>query len=242
MLKSFISWLRGLGKIGGFFANILQILTYISPALTVTALLTAMLAMFTSAVHWVQQPAVYATAGIFIFLLWTWIGLVVLRDQREPMSVRISHDYAYALIIDGGWQPIFGKFEPTHPSYPNADAVMMALGFRNVGAGPLRLKVEEFRVVLGGRTFDDPQINPEITFARLSQKGVRSPAIKIDLGEQHHTGTAYCRFLYGPPEGAFQRKYTLRLSINVNIDMASRAINVMDNIIEEKDEVYSSST
>jgi hypothetical protein len=90
MPASHFSWLRGLGKTGGFLASALTLLLFAYPALTLSVVVTAALVAFTSAVHWAQLPYVYVSAGIFIFLLWTFIGVSMLRDRQKTKTVRLA--------------------------------------------------------------------------------------------------------------------------------------------------------
>lgn len=235
MLPALAARLRTSGQIGGYLADLLQIMSWVG--VTVTLAGTALVALSASVLHWATNPAVYASAGTFLFFLWTFVAIAVLRDRQKIKTVRIAHDYAYSLIIDGGWQqPVIGKFEATHPNHPNENALVLVMTFRNVGAGPLRLRVEEARIVLGGMTND---FSPtEFIFARMAPKGVRPGAIKLDLNKPQQTGTATFKFVYGPPDGEFVRRYFLRLDIQLNLDMENHAVMIQDSIKEETDIPY----
>jgi hypothetical protein len=135
MSDKVVKLLRGFGSLGGWAANILQFLSSIFPGLTMSAAGAAVAFYFQSVLDWVQQPAVYVSAIVFIFILWTYIGLIMLRDRNRPKLVKIAHDPAYGMILDGGVQPTLvslgeGKY-----------GVMLGIAYRNVSAGPLRLRV-----------------------------------------------------------------------------------------------------
>lgn len=203
-----------------------------------SALAAAAIAYFNFALQWVQQPTVYTSAGVFLFMLWTYIGLTVLRDRQKPQFVRVAHDYAYGLILDGGWQPTFAKFASNHPNSPNAEAIMITCNYRNVSAGPLRMKIEEFRVILNNRTNDDSEIVPEQIFARLAPMGIRCGGVPRDASESHLTGKLSLKFLYGHPDGDFVRRYTLKLNIQIAIDTLTKQFSISDHSVDIKDEPY----
>lgn len=50
------------------------------------------------ATHLMLEPPTLVFAASFLFVLWTFIGELVLRDRMWPRSVRIAHDYAYSII------------------------------------------------------------------------------------------------------------------------------------------------
>lgn len=88
-------------------------------------------------------------------------------------------------------------------------------------------------MTLNGRTHDESDI--EFTFARLAMRIIRSGAILRDPQAQQLTGTARIRFLYGPPDGDFVRKYQLRVS-NLSVALTPQGINILDEIAAETDE------
>jgi hypothetical protein len=232
MFQRLMKWLRTLGTVGNFIATVLQFLFAAFPAITFSVVVTTILAVYTNALVWVSQPSVRAVAGIFIFLLWTYIGIAILRDRQNPRLVRIAHDYSYSLICEGPWQALMVRTAANHP-HPNMDAVQIILPLRNVGAGPLRLRIEEFRIVLNRRTSDDSPVLT-LTLPRMGPKGVRSAPIERDPDLTQLDGTATCRFVYGPPEGDPVRRYTVRADLAVNINGPIGL--VIDNMVEETDE------
>jgi hypothetical protein len=238
MFKAFLGWLKRLGSVGAFLSNVLQFLFAAYPTFTWSVITTAFLARFTGVIHWVQQPNVYFTAAVFLFILWTFIGLLNLRDRQRTSTVRIAHDYAYSLINEGGWQAVLIRTPPNHVQHPNMDALSITLGIRNVGHGPLRMRVDEMRVVLNSRTSDGLETAPELIFARLAVRGVKSGPIERDPALTFYQGTAAVRLSYGAPGGPWLRRYTIRANLSVNVNFGSSVASVLDDIVEEKDEPY----
>jgi len=150
--------------------------------------------------------------------------------------VRIANEYTYSLIQEGSWQVVLGKFPSNHQAHADADAVIIILPIRNVGAGPIRLRVEEFRIVLNGRTNDDSDQTLELILPRVAPKGIRSGTIRRDAGQKTLTGTGVCKILYGGVDGPLVRRFTLRARLNLQI--AEKDVLLMDEIQEEKDEPY----
>jgi hypothetical protein len=99
------------------------------------------------------------------------------------------------------------------------------------------LRIEDFRVVIGGMTNDDPPQQPEVTFARMAQKGIRA-LVKRQVGKGTYEGTATAKILYGPPDSESVRRYTYRVKLNLNVDEATGTAFYSDEIIEEKDQPY----
>jgi hypothetical protein len=235
MLNNLLKWMRSFGTAGNFIANAVQFLLISYPGLTIGAIGVWIVNYYTSILLWVQQPAIYSSMGVFLFILWTYIALTLIKDRREIKAVRIAHDYAYAIIVEGGWQAIFGKFPSNHPIHPNSDAFNLSCNFRNVSAGPLRLKVEEMRAIINSRTCEEsPSI--ELIFARMGPKLVRSGAIPRDKNERNLSGSVHFKFIYGHPDGRFVRRYTLKMKVHIILDPVNNTAVVTDEIIEEKDE------
>ena len=236
MLKNFSDKLRSSGKFGGYLADLLQIVSWLG--LTVTILGTALVAISATIIHWVQSPSVYASAATFLFLLWTCIGISILRSRNATQTVRLAHDYAYSIILDGGWKILLGQAKPNHPTSPNEDSISLNLSFRNVCAGPIRVKVEEFHIVLDGRANEDSVSSLELRVPRMGQKGIQSGGIRRDTSKTNYSGTARLKLSYGPPEGPFVRTYKLRVKVQVAFDPASGNGIVFDEITDESDIPY----
>jgi hypothetical protein len=213
-------------------AAVIGVVGYFWPSLTVSVLVGALLATWGSALVWIQKPAVYVPALAFLFVLWVFVGLAILWNRKHPQSVRIAHEYAYSLIPEAT-QAMLAQVGPHHEP-----AVALVFNFRNVGAGPLRLRVEDLRVVIDARTNDDIPPNLEVTLARMGSKGIRT-IVRRTPGMGVYEGTATLKLLYGPPDVKPVRRYILKVKVNINSDEAPPAAHYSDEIVEEKDTPYS---
>ncbi len=202
-MRKILSWI---GAAITFIATVATLAT--TPwGLIVTTALAAGVASWDWAYQVVQNPRVNAAVWVFLALYWTCIGAVVLRHLKNPRSVRIFHDYAYALSPEN-------LLLNLDPSMPNK--IILNFGFRNVGAGPIKMHVEELRVILDGRTEDHPDtVGRDVLIPRATWKGYRSPAIPRDLTREEIKGTADIVVLYGHPELGYERKFHIRYEVGI---------------------------
>jgi hypothetical protein len=235
MVEKLIKTLRGFGTFGGWAANVLQFLSSIFPGLTMSAAGAAAALYFESAIELIQQPIVYVPASVFLFLLWTYIGLATLTARQRPQIVRMVHDYAYGLILEGHPTIVMGKFPNDHAAFPGGFALMLNCNYRNVSHGPIRLRVEEFRVVLNNRTNDNSDASVELFFARLAAMGIRSGGVPIDTDAKQLDGTLTLKFVYGHPDGDFDRRYTLKLNIHIMVNLENGMATYNDDGIQLTD-------
>src|SRR5580658_5958668 len=198
MLKALERWLAAVSSVFAIFGW----------AVPVSAVIAATVTIWGTAFLWVQRPLVYVPATVFLFCLWTYVALWVIWSRRTPLTVRVAHEYAYSLIPEPS-QVNLAKIGPSQD-----DGFALIYNFRNVGAGPVRLRIEDFRVVIGGMTNDDPPQQPEVTFARMAQKGIRA-LVKRQVGKGTYEGTATAKILYGPPDSESVRRYTYRVKLNL---------------------------
>ena len=236
MLPGLSAKLRTSGKIGSYFADLLGIMSWLG--VTVTLIGTALITLSSAALNWIDRPAVYIPAAVFLFFLWTFIGVAILRAKQKPQTVRIAHEYAYSIIPDSATLSL-GQFAPNAPANAGEDAISIIYNFRNVSAGPLRLVVEEFRVVLDGRTSADPETPKlELMFARLAPKSLRSGGIPRNKEKKHLLGTVSIKFYYGPPDGEFLRVYALKTELQVGFDESGLIGALQDRTVLETDMPY----
>jgi hypothetical protein len=104
-MQKFLDRLQKAGSIGSFVANVIKLLTANWIA-AVSAVIAIYYALQEWAVHFVLDPRTLAGFVIFLFLLWTAIGLTYLNDRRKPRLVQSHHDYRYGLTFQG-CRPIF---------------------------------------------------------------------------------------------------------------------------------------
>ena len=173
----------------------------------------ALTSIFDTILAWVQQPYVYFSAGVFIFVLWTSIGIKVLFDARKPRIVRSLHDYAYALVCEGC---TLARDEESD----NA-AFQIGINFRNFCNGPMKLKVTDFRVIIGDRTVAPPENISIMILPRGAAKGFAYPAFKKDAVTPRATGNAFITIQYGHPEGEYIREFKAKMEISLRLDEKS---------------------
>lgn len=245
-MQSLIKYLRSLGGVWSYVAIVITVATTNWPLL-VSTIVAFCVSLNTTVLEWVEKPAIQVFAGVFLFSLWTIIGLSILRNRKipnpveitnNPVSVRTVHDYAYGLILDG-ISVSAGRFPKSHPTYPNGDALMLTCNYRNVSQGPLRVRIEHYRVILNNRTNDEDPFQSDRIFSRLQAMGMRSGGVPIDDDDSNLSGTISLQFIYGHPDSDYVRRYHLKVNIQVIIHSRnSDSISVsMDNSgLEIKDD------
>lgn len=223
-------WLRSLGPLGSFLANIIALLAT-NWGVVVSAVIGATTGIWALASDWVQNSRVQSAVIVFLVLFWTYIGFVVLRSQRKPTSVRVYHDYAYALAFEIA-NPLI---DPDKPGF-----IMANFSFRNVGAGPAKCLMEDMRVILDGRTADHPiTVSREFIVPRGTAKAYRSAAIPWDQTRTRLEGTADITLLYGHPDIGYERKLRLKFELGVGIQNGA-PVALTAGIISEIDSPYKS--
>lgn len=228
-----LNWLRGLGVFGAYLASALQFIAAWN-GVAVSVIVTAAVGYFTVLYGWASSDSVQMLAKVFLFSLWTYIGLSYLSLRGKPQIVKMYHDYAYSLIPDGVISATLAQFEKGHKN-AGEDAITVACQFRNISSGPIRVKTEDMRVILDGKTNDHTCI--ETVFPKLAQKGIRCGAIGRDKTKSNLSGTMEIKLIYGGLEEDYSRRYTLKLEIQIIIDTGSQAISfISDSIKYENDE------
>jgi hypothetical protein len=202
-----LKWLRAMGPVGSFLANVIALLAT-SWGVVLSALLGVGATFWAFATDFVQDPRIQTGAEVFLAVFWTYIGFVVLRTKRLPTSVRIYHDYAYGLAFEMAQLAI-------DPDLP--DHLAVNFSFRNVSAGPIKCRVEDMRVILAGRTADHPDSMPkEFMIPRVTAKGYRSAAIPWDQSKNSTIkGAADLTIIYGHPEIGYERKLRMKFELGI---------------------------
>jgi hypothetical protein len=237
VFQGILAWLRGLGIIGRFIAWILQgAAAYIG--VTVPALAALALGWLKAPIAWAQQPSVYVTALVFLFLLWTWIGVRMLRRPKEVQIVRAHVDYAFGIVIDGGWRAEFGKLSSDYGQDAGKPAVSLAVTLRNLCAAPIRARLVKSRVVLNTRTHDETNLTAEMVLPRLGAKAFTSAGVVIDPAETYFSGTVSITVLYGPYDGSAVRQFTQLVNVQIAIDKEKGLATLKDSIVSDSDEPY----
>jgi hypothetical protein len=212
--------------------------------LTLTTIITLVLVGLTDIVKWVQHPYVYCTAAIFLFLWWTYIGIVILKNQNIIRTVRVVRNYAHTLITDPGWTAGVAKYPPNHLEHANKDALQLFCQFRNVHNEPLRVRIEDIRVVLDGRSCDDfASKRDDVIISPFGTKNINCGAVVWDVQKRHLLGTTSIKLIYGPVEGNFERIFILRNKIQIminpeNAPPGAAQSSLLAELVEEKDQPY----
>jgi hypothetical protein len=79
--------------------------------------------------RFIQKPEVQFGAMVFLFLLWTWIGLTVLFDRKGPRTTTPHHDYRYGLTFEG--------IAPFYQPQAAGGSLGFGVQLRNFSSGPL---------------------------------------------------------------------------------------------------------
>jgi len=234
-MKKFISLLKNHGWLGHLAATVINFIwTYYG--LTIAAFLTIIFSASETALLYVQEPEFWVPAVIFVFILWTVIGLMTLKNIGETKTVRLAHDYAYSFICEGFMVNLSSSDETKDVDFKTANNIIVTCILRNVGAGPSSVKIEVMDLRLDGRVPKKDFTPIDVGFAKLSQKGIRSAAIERDLTKKILSGTIKVVGVYGPPNSDAVRQFTITSKLNVHV--GDKTIEIDNYGIEEKDEVY----
>jgi hypothetical protein len=228
------TWFGGLGRVGTFIANALAIL-----ATNWVVVVSVLLALWASLEDWatafVTKPSTQTFLIVFLALLWTSIGLVVLADRRKPREVRATQDYRYGLTFEG----VVPLYNPTE----NEGTLALGITLRNYSSGPIRYDIDSLDLRIGTRSL--PKVEKGILYGHMARGAGRTsmPAAfnKSDIAEfmgKRPTGTLEVSILYGHPEHPPVRR--LRIIFDLLFVFSETNLGFSANIKEEKDEPLSS--
>ncbi len=230
--------LRATGEWGGHFANLLTFLTTNWPVT-----LASVIAVGTGLNRWLWgvalTPAVYASAGVFLFVLWTVIGLTVLYDRRRPRKIQAHLDYRYGLTFEG-FHP---AFHAPNSGVPNAGELAFMIQIRNFSPGPIRYQLETLDIRLG--TLASPKYGKTIIEGYMARGAGRTSngdpftaaTVASLFGQGLINGTADFSILYGPPDGNALRR--LKISLEIGIGIPTGGISGPNNPIVWSDKILS---
>jgi hypothetical protein len=186
------------------------------------------------AVGLVQNPKVQTAALVFLFVLWTSIGIAVLIDRRKPKVVKAVQDYLYGLTFEGLVPAIAPDFDK------DDGELRFGIQLRNFSTGPIKYTVEDFDVRIGNRALPKLKKGDLVGFmARGAGRTSHSPAFKRSdfkqLLGQSLEGTANFSITYGHPEQPPVRR--LSVSINLLLQIPENGpIGFGAGILEEADQ------
>jgi hypothetical protein len=229
-MQGLLKWLRGFGGAGAALANAIAFLTA-NWAVVVTTVVSLWVAASEWATKFVQKESTHVFVFVFLAVLWTWIGILFLRDRRKPRETTPAQDYRFGLTFEG-----------VVPLYtPNSDpALGFILQLRNFSSGPIRYDVKNMDIRIGTRAM------PKFTIGTLSAYMARGagrtstpePFKKADIaefiGKGLVKGTLECSITYGHPEKPPARK--LDLSVDLFLEFrADGNLGFNGNITSEQD-------
>jgi len=153
-----------------------------------------------------SDPRVQITGNVFLWLFWTYIGVSILRRLSAGIKTIPVPDFERGVAIEQ-WQPVYDH---------NSEDAAFQLGVtvRNVTNLPMRIIVDEFRVIIDNRTLpDSPPV--ESVIARFGVKGVVTPAFKKSAIQGNMKGQAIIRIRYGRTSGPLEREFKHRANFNI---------------------------
>ncbi|MCK7475854.1 MAG: hypothetical protein MZV49_25480, partial [Rhodopseudomonas palustris] len=109
-----------------------------------SAIVAVLVSVWTTASHFVQITEVQIAAAVFLFSLWTLIGVSILSSRRKPILIKSYEDYQYALTFEG-----------LVPHYdPNSEKATLGFGLtlRNFSPHPIKYTIEQFDVEFNKRS------------------------------------------------------------------------------------------
>jgi hypothetical protein len=204
-MGKFFSRITAAGTLGA------TIITYLTAGwgVLISAALAIVVWAWASLSAWIAAPAVQSAGYVFLFSLWTYIGLSTIIGARKPRLTSTVPDYRYGLTFEG----IFPNFLPTN----EPAALQFGLQFRNFSSGPLQYHVEYFDFRIGSRS--SPKVKRgELTSYLPRGAGRTSSAVpfsKKDIVEFFGTsvsGTLDFAVTYGPPDDNYVLDYLLNIS------------------------------
>lgn len=185
------------------------------------------------------RPSVQIAAGVFIFTLWTIIGIRWMLKEGKPLSVRVEHDLSYSLVL-----------ESVNPIYNPKSELPFALHFilRNVGSAPVRLRLSELTIVLNERILPKSPPPPDIILPRTGTRVIASGGFKKDIFATATLGKVpgYATFavVYGTLDSRsespeFQRELKVEFDLNLDFAGEDAQLGFFMNIKSDNDHALS---
>jgi len=233
LMQSIVKFLRGLGSFGASLANALVFLTT-SWVLVMSALGSLWIGLSDWGVNFIHNPNVQAVATVFLVVLWSAIGILVLIDRQRPRITRPYQDFQYGLTFEG--------LVPVYESNNEESALQFGIQLRNFSSGPLRYTIEHFDVRIGTRSL--PKLKKGTLTAYMPRGAGRVssniPFKKDDIKEfmgKRVTGTVEFAVSYGHPEHSPVRQLKMLLDLFLFFN-ESGPLGFNAAIAEEKDEPF----
>lgn len=200
-------WLRSLGKAGEITAAAITLIeSKLTWAVVVSAAFGTLAALWAGLFDFFSNQHTQVALGVFLAVLWTYVGVRVLRSFREPIHTLPKADYRYCINPEGLGVVV-------DPKNPHLLSVSVVYTLRNVGNWPIRVRVEKFDLRIEDRAAQEPDKNIEMVIPRASARGIQSGGFKKDVIEDRNNGTLNLTIVYGDPDGPFVRKYSAKAKL-----------------------------
>jgi hypothetical protein len=209
---------KGLGPLG-FLSDILQVCTT-NWGVIVSALLAFGAVLWQGAYAIITNTKAQVFGGVFLWSVWTYIGLSLLYRFHRGIRTSVIIDYSHAIIVE--------NLSIAYDEESESSALQVCLGIRNVANGPIKIEVQEFRNIIDGRTIPD---SPVITMIapRMGPRGIMSGTFKKDAIKDRADGHLTLLLHYGPPDGPVVRKFKLRAKITLRIGETTGVGNMIES-------------
>jgi hypothetical protein len=231
-MQPLLKWLReNWGGLGTFLANVLVALTT-NWALAVSTAGGIAVWLLSGVLNFVQRPEVYWAAGTFLMLLWTFIGLSVLRDRKRPRVIKPYQDYSYGLLYEG----LALGFQPDRPEA----AFQIGVVLRNFSTAPLKYTITEFDIVLADyTTLPRVRDRASVIIPRGGQRVSRNKPFKLET-IQGYIGRDVKADIdlviqYGHPEKQPERQLRMKIELHFFLEAAGGVKGSADGILAETD-------
>lgn len=146
----------------------------------------------------------------FAVTMWTINGVIWYANQRRPSKARITFDYSYGLMLEG--------IQPALDVENDVNRLEFRLQVRNAATGPIRLRVEKFRVTIEDRFYEMPQPVPAI-LPRASPltvfPGGGFNKAAYEAFQPRTQGRLEMSILYGHPEDQMSRRADKVLALHL---------------------------
>lgn len=217
------SSIKRVGGVANHLATAASLLTA-NWGLAVGAALGIVSAVWLQAFEFASRPEVQTGARVFIWALWIWVGIRILRTIQVGVRTTPVVDYVYALAMDG--------LEISFDADSAEKAFQLGTNLRNLANGAMKVQIEEYRVVLGDRTLPDSDPGAKV-LQRFGSKGVRCGVFRGDAVAGNPSAHVSLVATYGPVDGHPVRRYRVKYRVHLRLDGAAAAIN---ELLSETDE------
>lgn len=217
--------LRPFGKAGELAAAGVTLLDA-NWGIAMTAILAFITGWWTVAFDFVQQPRIYVGALVFLVLLWTLIGILMLRDRGRPIRTQGVQRLEHSLVWNG--------FLFVHDANDDDHFYQIGVAFTNHSGNALKYQIEQFDVIIEKRFVnvrEEKNTSGIIPFAsgRTYWCNAYKKEDVVSFVDKKVKGSIELAMMYGPHNGKFQRRLKIKVEgyfiIGVHGAMADRLVS-----------------